>query len=911
MKPGFALTLSEDGIGLLHRTRGGWRRLGDVLLDDPGLGETLRLMRGTAESLAGGRLLTKLVIPDSQVLYTTLPFVGDSPAEKRTSLRRGLDGLTPYVLDDLVFDWQEVGAGTARLAVVARETLAEAEAFATLHMFNPVCWVAAPPDDRFEGEAFFGPTALAATLLPKGETPEPEGPAAHQEGRAMPETGGDRPAASASTAARTSTLPAHKRKTRAEPKLASSSQPAAPAASTPPPSAPSAADPVETALSFASTHRPEDAPPAPADSRPPRATATTRLTLNKPDEPDGGDARTATSATQADIEEAVRAAPPPTPTTRAAPVSGIPTDPGRDAIPATPTAPRARPPSPWPLGKDEPVSAVKDGKLRLGLALTGGLVVVMAVVVLWSLLPSGEKSADAPSTIAESAAAPDTPSTGAAVEFAAQSDPTEEASDADIVALPALSETEAAESYATTGLWQLAPDPMTAPPPGRIDDLFVAALDPSIRPPVSSTLPDSQLGRALDLPLALQADPPGHDQVFVLDDRGLVAATPEGALTPDGVMVFAGQPPLLPRGRAADPAAAPEAVTAEIPEPAPADRIETAADAAAISEVPAAEAGGEDAGSGLAEATRGGEEGVTVIEGAPTVTPPERPEFVVPVVMGRPPVTPPERSQPEPITAPAEIETPTAPDTTTEPDARSDPEPGTGDEVRVAPRAGTGANAASLEADSAALPDAAALISDPAVATRLAAYRPRLRPSDLATEAQATTTASVNVPALRPAPRPAALAAAAPPPMADRSTDIEAALAAALAAEEAAADEAAESDLAIARSIRPSSRPSDLGSSTAPAIPVTAAAAAPRIPTTANVARQATVPKAINLRQINLIGVYGASGDRRALVRLANGRYEKVKVGDRLDGGRVAVIGENQLRYVKNGRNLVLDLPGR
>ena len=34
-----------------------------------------------------------------------------------------------------------------------------------------------------------------------------------------------------------------------------------------------------------------------------------------------------------------------------------------------------------------------------------------------------------------------------------------------------------------------------------------------------------------------------------------------------------------------------------------------------------------------------------------------------------------------------------------------------------------------------------------------------------------------------------------------------------------------------------------------------------------------------------------------------------LKVGDRVDGGKVAAIGEQELRYVKNGRNLVLALP--
>jgi hypothetical protein len=69
------------------------------------------------------------------------------------------------------------------------------------------------------------------------------------------------------------------------------------------------------------------------------------------------------------------------------------------------------------------------------------------------------------------------------------------------------------------------------------------------------------------------------------------------------------------------------------------------------------------------------------------------------------------------------------------------------------------------------------------------------------------------------------------------------------------------------------------------------------------------VKNALNLRKINLIGVYGQPSDRRALVRLSNGEYKKVKVGDRIDGGRVSAIGENQLRYTKGGRNITLQMP--
>jgi hypothetical protein len=60
---------------------------------------------------------------------------------------------------------------------------------------------------------------------------------------------------------------------------------------------------------------------------------------------------------------------------------------------------------------------------------------------------------------------------------------------------------------------------------------------------------------------------------------------------------------------------------------------------------------------------------------------------------------------------------------------------------------------------------------------------------------------------------------------------------------------------------------------------------------------------------LNLIGVYGKPSDRRALVRLGNGRYQKVVVGDRIDGGRVSAIGDNELRYTKRGRDLVLKMP--
>ena len=84
--------------------------------------------------------------------------------------------------------------------------------------------------------------------------------------------------------------------------------------------------------------------------------------------------------------------------------------------------------------------------------------------------------------------------------------------------------------------------------------------------------------------------------------------------------------------------------------------------------------------------------------------------------------------------------------------------------------------------------------------------------------------------------------------------------------------------------------------------------AAPDIPTRATVAKQATIRNALDLGEVSLIGVYGSSNNRRALVRMSTGRFVKVEVGDRLNGGKVAAIDATQLTYVKNGRSIVLKM---
>jgi len=174
MKPSFALNLSHDGIGLLHRVKAGWRLVGEVMLDDPGFVENLGYLRRTAVELSGGQFACKIIIPNSQILYRQIDALGATDARREQVIRQALDGATPYAIDDLTFAWCDAGAGLADVAVVARQTLDEAEEFALEHRFNPVSFVAVPEAGDFTGEPFFGQAAHAAKLLDADDQVEPD-----------------------------------------------------------------------------------------------------------------------------------------------------------------------------------------------------------------------------------------------------------------------------------------------------------------------------------------------------------------------------------------------------------------------------------------------------------------------------------------------------------------------------------------------------------------------------------------------------------------------------------------------------------------------------------------------------------------------------------------------------------------
>jgi hypothetical protein len=188
-------------------------------------------------------------------------------------------------------------------------------------------------------------------------------------------------------------------------------------------------------------------------------------------------------------------------------------------------------------------------------------------------------------------------------------------------------------------------------------------------------------------------------------------------------------------------------------------------------------------------------------------------------------------------------------------------------------------------------------------------------PETAAPEAAATSTSPPDAripgpPVPLPRARPASIAALATAPV------------------EAEAADAAASALAVAIAYRPSPRPDGLAERAAARSRTTEVATddteaaesgeivesdLPEVRPSAEaagvVAKKATVARAIDLEEMSLIGVFGTERARYALVRQPNGRIARVKVGDRLDGGRVVAIGDTELRYQKSGNTLTLRLP--
>ncbi|MEZ7813701.1 MAG: hypothetical protein ACI9O0_000853 [Paracoccaceae bacterium] len=168
MKPNFALNLSFESIVLAHRTAEGWREVGKTDLRTADLDLALTYLHRLMTEISPEVQYTKLIIPNSEILYIEVSAPGPLAATRRAEISNELEGRTPYNVEDLIFDWWGMGT-IVQVAVVARDTLIEAEAFARRYNFNPVSFVAIPNADNFPSEPFFGLTEIADFLIPDGE----------------------------------------------------------------------------------------------------------------------------------------------------------------------------------------------------------------------------------------------------------------------------------------------------------------------------------------------------------------------------------------------------------------------------------------------------------------------------------------------------------------------------------------------------------------------------------------------------------------------------------------------------------------------------------------------------------------------------------------------------------------------
>ncbi len=138
-RPIFALDLSNDGITLWHRKGGGWIALGQVALDAPNIRIEIEDLRVKAGITHGNPVKTVVRIPRSEVMMSRLKlgvFEGDAAV---SHARKLITALTPYPLNQVVYDLDAKGVGNmAPVAIAARETLQEAETFASQYGFEAV-----------------------------------------------------------------------------------------------------------------------------------------------------------------------------------------------------------------------------------------------------------------------------------------------------------------------------------------------------------------------------------------------------------------------------------------------------------------------------------------------------------------------------------------------------------------------------------------------------------------------------------------------------------------------------------------------------------------------------------------------------------------------------------------------------
>lgn len=988
MTPNFALSLSFDGIRLLHATSEGWQLVDDFGLDAADLGAEMAALRGKAAALEPGDIRTKLLLPADQIKFLTI----DTARTSEADIHAAIDAETPLELSEMVIDFDRSG-GRTYIAAVAKQTLKEAEDFARDHGFAPVCFAAVPEPLTFQGDIFFGPTAYAADVLGGADAlcraAEPAVatvPAKQQSAAEFEPVFARRARDAPPEAAQTDEPKA------AEPK-SDEKNTSGTALTAPPPSDMPIA---QFTRSASADETPEAAPDAAPDALPPRAAGPVQSR------------RRSRVLTQSEDASGLLDQLSETTSARAATATTLTAPTQVEAALAARALSEAQTDKPNYVGIAGIIAAVL---LLLFAAIWAGGRINDGITAMFDrngTLP--EEEASAPVTVPDAAVAETAPEDAptAMPDIAAlpapDAQPAPDAPQQPIVtAVPGrvLSPADAARIYAATGVWQKAPRLHDTADEGTLDGLFdFATLATPQRVAALSRLDLSNL--TPDLRLPRQPNPAPFNRPQPRDENGFIIASPSGTLLPTGVIIYGRAPAKEPLRRPTDepvrldddsiptlvssiaPFAAEATATANLSDapvlasdpavrlmalptlaqpaatvpvgladaaavaalPPAAETIRPAVDIAALIGAEMTTALGEitapedndsapitsfafagpatlpfvltpDAPAADAPVTQSAfvsapppSETRTVAENAAPEWPalPQNDTLFVEVIFGRPAIAPPLRPS-TPVIAPA----PDVPDVS---------------DVETPAENAVEAPEAAPEEEA----EAPTVFQDP----QLVGFRPAARPEGLAPEGIDIFEAIPSLGGSRPLLRPASLVLE-PDPEPTPEPEITAAapetdIATLVASIAAAAPPSAirnPTASAIAVSPRPSPRPRNFATVVASATALAtrqadrnaaastsaAVVAAPRTAptssgsTTPSVARAATIDNAINLRNMNLIGVYGKPGARRALIRLSNGRFVKVEVGSNLDGGRVTAIGDNALNFVKRGQTYALQLP--
>ncbi|MEM8555655.1 MAG: hypothetical protein AAGF71_12630 [Pseudomonadota bacterium] len=150
--------MSAEGVELFTAEDGGWARLGRTTFATRNVGTQMAVLRRIAQAHTADKdLKAVLVVPTEQALWKTLR-PAQLPKDLSTTnrvIRADLDGATPYDFDDLRYEFRLDG-DALHLAVLAIETMQEAERFAGSHGFVPLGIASLGPDTAFEHGAWFG-----------------------------------------------------------------------------------------------------------------------------------------------------------------------------------------------------------------------------------------------------------------------------------------------------------------------------------------------------------------------------------------------------------------------------------------------------------------------------------------------------------------------------------------------------------------------------------------------------------------------------------------------------------------------------------------------------------------------------------------------------------------------------------